>query len=352
MPDVDGRQVVASLRAIPRPRRSSCSPAGDSTPRPRTRSAPSKVDRLLGKPPRIRELRHGARRAHRAPRHRPARLTRRDSRSLPTAREGARRRDSVRMAKVRIGISGWRYEPWRKIFYPGRPSRSHVSSNSPRARSRRIEINGSFYSLQTPRSYAAWRDATPAGFVFSGQGTSVRHPHPAAEERREAARQLLRLRRVRPAREVRTAAVAVAAFDAVRRGCASRNFFALLPRDTRSGVDARALARCRACMAGRACSIDAERPLRHALEIRHESFVTRRLRRPAADSIASRSWSPTPRESGRCSKMSTADFMYLRLHGDEELYASGYTDPALDRWARTHPRVVAGRTATLLCAFR
>ncbi|HEY9067001.1 MAG TPA: DUF72 domain-containing protein, partial [Burkholderiaceae bacterium] len=67
---------------------------------------------------------------------------------------------------VRIGISGWRYAPWRGVFYPrGLPQKRELEYASRQLPT--IEINGSFYSLQTPQRYAAWRDATPDDFVFA-----------------------------------------------------------------------------------------------------------------------------------------------------------------------------------------
>lgn len=70
------------------------------------------------------------------------------------------------MAKARIGISGWRYAPWRGVFYPDElPQREELAYASRQLAS--IEINGSFYSLQRPSSYARWREDTPRGFVFA-----------------------------------------------------------------------------------------------------------------------------------------------------------------------------------------
>src|SRR5215208_2436364 len=70
---------------------------------------------------------------------------------------------------VRIGISGWRYVPWRGVFYPrGLPQHSELAYAAERMTS--IEINGSFYSLQRPENYARWRDATPDDFVFAVKG--------------------------------------------------------------------------------------------------------------------------------------------------------------------------------------
>src|ERR1017187_8209819 len=73
------------------------------------------------------------------------------------------------MGTIRIGISGWRYEPWRGIFYPkGLAQRRELEFASRAFNS--IELNGSFYALQTPRSYETWHDESPDGFVFSIKG--------------------------------------------------------------------------------------------------------------------------------------------------------------------------------------
>ena len=70
---------------------------------------------------------------------------------------------------IRIGISGWRYPPWRGVFYPpGLAQRRELEYASRHFST--IEINGSFYSLQRPEHYARWRDETPEGFVFSVKG--------------------------------------------------------------------------------------------------------------------------------------------------------------------------------------
>ena len=70
------------------------------------------------------------------------------------------------MSDVRIGISGWRYAPWRGDFYPkGLVQRRELEFASREVNS--IEINGSFYGLQTPERYSKWAAQTPDGFVFS-----------------------------------------------------------------------------------------------------------------------------------------------------------------------------------------
>jgi uncharacterized protein YecE (DUF72 family) len=231
--------------------------------------------------------------------------------------------------KIYIGISGWRYPPWRGVFYPRDLIQSRELDFASRALPT-IEINGSFYSLQRPESYEAWYRATPDGFVFSVKGNRyITH--------------ILRLRDIdRALANVFASGVFKLReklgpflwqfppsfrFDAER----VEHFLRLLPHDTKSAL---ALARRRESrMKGRsALTIDKNRPLRHAMEIRHESFVdpafVAMLRRYRVALVVADTAGKWPYREDV-----TADFMYLRLHGDEELYASGYTEKALDRWA-------------------
>ena len=72
-------------------------------------------------------------------------------------------------AKIRTGISGWTYPPWRGDFYPAKlPHNRELAFAASKLNS--IEINGSFYSLQLPTSYHRWRGATPDDFMFSVKG--------------------------------------------------------------------------------------------------------------------------------------------------------------------------------------
>ena len=233
------------------------------------------------------------------------------------------------MSDIRIGISGWRYEPWRKIFYPADLAQHRELEFAARAFSS-IEINGSFYSLQTPASYRAWYAATPAGFVFSVKGPRyITH--------------ILRLKNVmRPLANFFASGVfnlreklgpILWQFPPSLRYDAEKfeAFFKLLPRDTGQALK---LARRRdARMHGRSClRIDENRPLRHAIEIRHEGFASpefiAQLRRHGVALVVADTAGKWPYLEDV-----TSDFMYLRLHGDKELYASGYTEAALERWA-------------------
>jgi uncharacterized protein YecE (DUF72 family) len=230
---------------------------------------------------------------------------------------------------IRVGISGWRYPPWRGVFYPpDLPQHAELAYASSRLST--IEINGSFYSLQRPEYYARWHDETPPGFVFSVKGPRyVTH--------------MLKLRNVDAAlANFFASGVAnlgdklgpilwqlppMLRFDAERLG----DFFSLLPRDTDA---ASALARRRnAKVRGRArLAYGANRPLRHALEVRHPSFVDpafiRLLRQERIALVVADTAGKWP-----LAEDVTADFVYLRLHGDKKLYVSGYTRAAIDFWA-------------------
>ncbi|MBB5209530.1 DUF72 domain-containing protein [Chiayiivirga flava] len=68
--------------------------------------------------------------------------------------------------RIRVGIGGWAFAPWRGPFYPsGLVQKRELEYASRRLTA--IEINGTFYGAQTPATYARWRDETPPGFVFS-----------------------------------------------------------------------------------------------------------------------------------------------------------------------------------------
>ena len=233
------------------------------------------------------------------------------------------------MSDVRIGISGWRYREWRGAFYPpGWPAARELAFAAGQVAS--VEINCSFYSLQRPESYAAWRAQVPPGFVFAVKGSRfITHMKRLAGVETALANLFASgvlclgdalgpfLWQLPPALR----------FDAGRLAA----FFDLLPRDTRAAA---ALARRHdARVAGRAWTRPGPlRPLRHALEVRHDSFRDPRfvalLRRHRIALVVADTAGTWP-----LLEDVTADFVYVRLHGDTQLYASGYTDTALAGWA-------------------
>ncbi|CAM3552769.1 DUF72 domain-containing protein [Bordetella sputigena] len=72
--------------------------------------------------------------------------------------------------RIRAGIGGWTFEPWRKNFYPDDLPHSRELEYASRQVTA-IEINGTYYSTQKPASFARWRDETPDDFIFSLKAT-------------------------------------------------------------------------------------------------------------------------------------------------------------------------------------
>jgi uncharacterized protein YecE (DUF72 family) len=172
--------------------------------------------------------------------------------------------------KVLIGISGWRYEPWRGVFYPkGLAQHRELEYASRQFPS--IEINGTFYSLQYPFCFDAWYDATPPGFLFAIKGSRfITH----MKRLRNVERPLANFFASGLFRLQEKMGPFLWQFPPNFRFNADllEQFFEMLPRDTGAAL---ALARRRdERVKGRAClAIDCNRKLRHAIEIRHESFI-------------------------------------------------------------------------------
>jgi uncharacterized protein YecE (DUF72 family) len=207
---------------------------------------------------------------------------------------------------VRVGISGWRYPAWRGVFYPtGLPQRLELAYAAERMSS--IEINGSFYSLQKPGAFAGWRDATPPGFVFAVKGS----------------RFITHMKKLRGVEEALQRFFDSGVYDLGDKlgpllwqlpemlhydEARLDAFLSLLPRHAPDG-----------------------RRLRHALEPRHVSYaaaVPLLQRHDVALVVAD--------TAGRWpffDQPTTSDLMYVRLHGDQELYVSGYSDEGLQHWA-------------------
>jgi uncharacterized protein YecE (DUF72 family) len=232
-------------------------------------------------------------------------------------------------AAIRIGISGWRYKPWRGVFYPsGLPQRAELQFASRMFGG--IEINGSFYSLQTPTCYQRWYDDTPGDFIFTVKGSRyISHMRRLIDVRVPLANffasGLFNLReKLGP---ILWQFPASFKFDAAR----IEPFLQLLPKDTEQALK---LARSRdERLKGRArLAIDENRTLRYAMEIRHDSFRDEAFIRLLREYNVALVVADTARRWPFLEEV-TADFMYLRLHGEEELYRSGYTDTSLDRWA-------------------
>jgi uncharacterized protein YecE (DUF72 family) len=231
--------------------------------------------------------------------------------------------------ELRIGISGWRYAGWQGKFYPkDLPQARELEFASGTFNS--VEINGSFYSLQRPSSYQRWYSQTPPGFVFSVKG----------------ARFITHMKRLRDVKEP-LANFFASGVLALREKLGPilwqfpprfswneqkfAEFFSLLPRDTGA---ASALAKLHndKLKARAWTKIDVSRRLRYAVEIRHESFLVPEffalLRKHNVASVFADTAGKWPYVEDL-----TADFVYVRLHGSEQLYVSGYSDKQIESWA-------------------
>lgn len=231
--------------------------------------------------------------------------------------------------RIRIGVSGWRYTPWRGNFYPRKLAQARELEFASRIFSS-IELNGSFYSLQRPSTYARWAQQTPPGFVFAIKGSRyITH--------------MLRLRQVQTALANFLASGLFELGDKLGPflwqfppnmqfdAQLFEAFFKLLPRTTTAAA---AIARERdERLEGReSLESHGNRRLRHAVEVRHESFVQpafiKLLRKHRVAWVVADTPQPWP-----LFEDVTADFIYVRLHGATELYKSRYTSEQLDRWA-------------------
>jgi uncharacterized protein YecE (DUF72 family) len=239
---------------------------------------------------------------------------------------------------IRIGISGWRYPGWRGVFYPPKlPQRRELEYASNIFST--IEINGTFYSLQRPEFFRRWADETPDGFLFALKGGRfITHM-----------RKLLNIETAL-ANFLASGILALGPklgpilwqfppqmrFDPARFSA----FFKVLPRST--GHAAHFARNCEDRVLTRSCLEPlVDIPLRHAVEIRHESFATptfiellreHDIALVIADTVE---W-PLLFDV-------TSDFVYIRLHGSEQLYASGYEADAIDLWAQRIVALAAGK---------
>jgi len=233
------------------------------------------------------------------------------------------------MSELRIGVSGWTYPEWRGVFYPkGLVQKRELEYVGERMNS--VEINGSFYSLQSPASYTKWAAATPDDFIFAVKGSKfITH--------------IERLKEVRiPLANFFASGVLLLGdklgpilwqfapwfrFDEK----VITDFMDLLPGNTR---EAAKLAGENTIKTKAKASTEfvSDIELRYAFEPRHESFFTGEFvelleKRNAALAIADTG------DKFSYAEDVTADFLYIRLHG-QDLYVSDYNDQVLNRWSR------------------
>lgn len=233
---------------------------------------------------------------------------------------------------VRVGISGWRYPPWRGVFYPqGLPQRQELEYAAQRLDS--VEINGSFYSLQRPSSFRAWAAATPDDFVFAVKGGRF-------------------ITHMKKLRDVQTPLANFVASGLLALGpklgpvlwqlaprhrydaAQLEDFLARLPRTHGAAAELAQQHDGRVKEPPHLEAAEPHRPLEHVLEVRHPSFTEHAedfldlLRRHRIGVVVADAAGLWPSFDAV-----TSPVVYVRLHGDTELYVSGYGEEALQDWA-------------------
>jgi uncharacterized protein YecE (DUF72 family) len=230
-----------------------------------------------------------------------------------------------------IGISGYDYKPWRGRFYPDDlPARRWLEFASRRLDS--VELNGTFYSLKSPAVFERWVRETPdRGFVFAVKGGRfITHNLKLRNAERSlgnffASGVLALGKKTGP---FLWQLPATYRFDAERMDA----FMRQLPRSAR---EAEAVALRHDDRLRRGALVDAAAPVayRHAFEVRHPSYFHEEFYAILRDRKCGFVVADTAGKFPYAEEV-TADFVYVRLHGSRELYASGYTDDELDEWAR------------------
>jgi len=210
----------------------------------------------------------------------------------------------VRAGQIRIGVGGWVFEPWRDNFYPeGLAQKQELAFAASRLTS--IEINGTYYGSQKPESFARWHAETPDDFVFALKGSRyitnrrvLAEAGPSLEKFLSSG--ILELKdKLGPInwQFMPTKAFDPADFEA---------FLKLLPAE-REG-----------------------RPLRHAVEVRHDSFRNPdfiAMLREYEVALVTAGDSEFPEMADV-----TADFVYARIMGTREDEPEGYASAELARW--------------------
>ncbi len=232
------------------------------------------------------------------------------------------------MASIRIGMSGWTFDGWKGEFYPkGLSAKKELAFASRKVNS--IELNGTFYRLQTPTSFQKWHDETPDDFVFS-----VKAPQYITHIRRlkEVEEPLATFLASGPLCLGKKLGPILWQFppNVVLKDDRFEKFLKLLPKDTKSAAKYSKGHSDKIKSAHTKCDVD--QPLRHAFEFRHPSFANpdflAMLREHNVAFVFAHSG-----EKNIYLEDLTADFVYARMHGQEKEFKKGYTKEKLEWFA-------------------
>jgi len=208
---------------------------------------------------------------------------------------------------IRVGIGGWTFEPWRGVFFPAGLAHAKELAYAA-AKLTAIEVNGTYYSSQSPSTFAKWAKETPDGFVFSLKASRFCTNRKVLAEAGASVEKFLTSGIVELGDKLGPILwqfMPTKKFDPADFGA----FLKLLPAH-QDGLR-----------------------LRHAVEVRHESFLTSAFVTLAKDAGVAIVFADTPKYPAIADL--TGDFVYARLQDAHEDVETGYDAEALDHWANT-----------------
>jgi uncharacterized protein YecE (DUF72 family) len=207
---------------------------------------------------------------------------------------------------IRVGVGGWTFAPWRGSFYPeGLPAKRELEHASRHLTA--IEINGTFYRSQGPKSFAKWRDETPDNFLFTVKGHRAVVNAKVLGESGEAVEWFFKSGVSELGPKLGPILWQFAPFKKFNPDDLEA-FLTLLPREF-DGV-----------------------PIRHVVEVRHESFVVPEFVELARKHNVAIVYADSDEHPAIADV--TADFIYARLQRSSAEEQAGYSSGALDLWAK------------------
>jgi uncharacterized protein YecE (DUF72 family) len=221
---------------------------------------------------------------------------------------------AAKKAGIRVGIGGWTFEPWRGTFYPEDLTQKRELEYASRALTS-IEVNGTFYGSQSPATFAKWHDETPDDFIFSLKAPRFATNRRVLADAGESIERFFKsgvLELQDKLGPINWQFATTKQFDPDD----FERFLKLLP----AKVEGRAI--------------------RHALEVRHESFADAafiKLARKYKVAVVTAGDSKYPQIADV-----TAPFVYARIMGTTEKQKNGYAKAALDRWTARAKEWAAG----------
>ncbi len=214
--------------------------------------------------------------------------------------------NSEEHGRIRVGVGGWLYAPWRGVFYPqGLKQADELSYAASKLTS--IEINATHYKLRIPKTFRKWADATPHGFVFSVKGPRLVTNSMALAETGNFVTRFFASGLAELGEKLGPVLWQLPPFKRFESDDLG-TFLALLPRD-----------------------LDGAK-LNHVIEVRHKSFDTPEFIKLLSDAGASAVY--TDAEGWPNIADVTGDIIYARLQRGDEALEAAYPPVELDAWAK------------------